>query len=229
MSQPPDIVTQYSVFWLFARRDNWREATHGNWDAAVAEFAGLLDGVDADVTVRGVYSCMGLDARADLILWVHAPSLEKLTSLAVRLDQSVIGRAFRKVEAYVGMAGLNRYDPTHGPAFMKGVGPHRYMSVYPFVKSHEWYQISFEERRRLMIQHGQLGREFPEIATNTLESCGVADQEFTIALEGNTVEEIINMAKKLRTAEVRPYTTVDTPIYLGELLSVEDALASIRG
>ncbi|MCO5215926.1 MAG: chlorite dismutase family protein [Thermomicrobiales bacterium] len=229
MSQQPVITTQYSAFWLFTRKDDWREATHGSWDSVVAEFASVLSDVDADLTLRGVYSCMGLDARADLIVWVHAPNLDQLTALAGKLDRTTIGRAMRKVEAYVGMAGLNKYDPTHGPAFMKGVGPLRYMSVYPFIKSHDWYQIGFEERRRLMIQHGQLGREFPDIATNTIESCGVADQEFTIALEGNTVEEIINMAKKLRTAEVRPYTTVDTPIYLGERLSVEDALATIKG
>lgn len=229
MAQSSTTTSQYAAFWLFARKDNWRESTHGNWDGAVAEFATAINDATPEITVRGVYSCMGLDARADLILWVHAPNLDQLTRLAAKLDQTTIGRSFRKVESYIGMAGLNKYDPSHGPAFMKGVDPLRYMSVYPFIKSHEWYQIDFSERRRLMMEHGELGREFPDIATNTIESCGVADQEFTIALEGNTVEEIIDMAKKLRTAEVRPYTTVDTPIYLGELLSTEDALATIKG
>lgn len=229
MAQSPSVTTQYAAFWLFARKDDWRETTHASWDQAVSEFAATLADVDADLTLRGVYSCMGLDARANIIIWVHAPQLEQLTRLAVKLDQTTIGRALTPVATYVGMAGLNKYDPSHGPAFMKGERARTFMSVYPFVKSHDWYQIDFSERRRLMMQHGELGREFPQIVTNTLESCGVQDQEFTIALEGDDVESIIEMAKKLRTAEVRPYTTVDTPIFLGELMSVEDALATIKG
>ncbi len=227
MSQSPETITQYSAFWLFARKDTWRETTHASWDAAVEEFSAALD--NADVTVRGVYSMMGLDARADLMIWVHSEELTNLTALAVKLDQTVIGKSFRMVESYIGMAGLNQYDKTHGPAFMKGERARRFMSCYPFVKSHAWYQIDFVERRRRMMQHGELGREFPMVVPNTLESCGVQDQEFTIALEGDTVKDIIEMAKKLRTAEVRPYTTVDTPIYLGELMATADALATIRG
>ena len=221
--------SQYAAFWLFARKDDWREATHPQWDTVVAEYAAVLAGIDSSVTLRGVYSLVGLDARADLMIWVHGPQLEPIIDLAVKLEQTTIGRHLKPVEAYIGMAGLNMYDPKHGPAFMKGEHARRWLSVYPFVKSHEWYQIGFEERRRLMMQHGELGREFPTVVTNTLESCGVQDQEFTIALEADSLEELISMAKKLRTAEVRPYTTVDTPIYLGELLSPEEALQRIRG
>lgn len=76
----------------------------------------------------------------------------------------------------------------------------------------------------MMREHGELGREFPDILTNTVSSFGLADQEFVVAIEGDDPGEIMQMMQRLRAAEVRKYTTYDTPIYLGRRLEVEDVL-----
>lgn len=220
---------EYTAFWLFERRDTWREQVHGDWSAAVEEYAGVLDSPGEGVTVRGVYSTIGLRPDVDMIIWVHAPELDKLTSLAVRLDQTEIGRAMRRAQGYIGAAGMSQYDKDHGPAFLKGIESKRYLSVYPFMKTPDWFLLDFQERRRLMLEHGEMGREFPDILTNTVNSFGVQDQEFIVALEDDDPNQIIKMVQKLRGAEVRKWTALDTPIFLGEKKSTRDVLTDIRG
>lgn len=220
---------EYTAFWLFERRDDWRQQVHGGWDAAVEEFAGILDAPGEGVTVRGVYSTIGLRPDVDLIIWVHAPKLDQLSALAVTLDQTAIGRGLRRAQGYIGAAGMSQYDPNHGPAFLKGVESKRYLSVYPFTKTPDWFLLDFQERRRLMLEHGEMGREFPEILTNTVNSFGVQDQEFIVALEDDDPNQIIKMVQKLRGAEVRKWTALDTPIFLGEKKATRDVLADIRG
>jgi chlorite dismutase len=220
---------EYTAFWLFARRDTWREQLHGDWDAAVGEFAAVLEQPGEGVTLRGVYSTIGLRPDVDLIIWVHAPKLDQLTNLAVRLDQTAVGRGLKRAQGYIGAAGMSQYDATHGPAFLKGIESKRYLSVYPFTKTPDWFLLDFAERRRLMLEHGEMGREFPEILTNTVNSFGVQDQEFIVALEDDDPNQLIKMVQKLRGAEVRKWTALDTPIFLGEKKPVHDLMADIRG
>lgn len=220
---------EYTAFWLFERRDDWREALADNWLMAADEFVGLLENPGEGVTVRGVYSSIGLRPDVDLIIWVHAPKLDQLTALAARLDKTMVGRKLRRAQGYIGAAGMSQYDPNHGPAFLKGIASKRYLSVYPFTKTPDWFLLDFQERRRLMLEHGEMGREFPELLTNTVNSFGVQDQEFIVALEDDDPNQIIKMVQKLRGAEVRRWTQVDTPIYLGEKKPVRDVLEDIRG
>ena len=229
MAKASTPASQFTAFWLFSRKDNWQEVLHPEWEEAVHQFVSVLEGADADVTIRGVYSCMGLRPDVDLIVWVHAPKLDQISKLAVHLDQTMIGRSLKKVDGYIGTAGMSQYDPTHGPAFVKGLAPRRYLSVYPFTKTPEWYLIDYQERRQMMVEHGQLANPWPNLLTNTVESFGIQDQEFIVALEDDNPKDLVDMVKKLRDAEVRIYTSVDTPIYLGELMSAEDALNAMRG
>lgn len=227
MSQSPAATPQFTAFWLYARRDDWRESTHQNWDGVVSEFSKVLS--ETDVTVRGVYSTMGLRPDVDMIIWVHAEKLDQLQKLAAQIDQTEIGRALYRADGYIGTAGMSQYDPTHGPAFVKGLAPRRYLSVYPFTKTPEWYLIDYKERRNMMVEHGQLANPWPNLQTNTVESFGIQDQEFIVALEDDSPKDLVDMVKKLREAEVRVYTAVDTPIYLGERMSTEEALETIKG
>jgi chlorite dismutase len=130
---------------------------------------------------------------------------------------------------YYGVAGMSRYDPTHGPAFIKGDAPKRYLSVYPFAKIPTWFLLPFTERRDLMIEHGKLGRDYPSVLTNTVNSFGIADQEWIVALEDDDPEILVNMVQKLREAKVREWTAVDTPIYLGERKDPAAVLQDLHG
>ena len=216
----------YTVFSIYQATPEWRRQPEQVHQQGRSEFVTLLESAN-DVTVRGVYSTVGFRADADLILWTIADDIDALQRFAVQVRQTTLGDYLTPAQAYLGVAGASQYDPTHGPAFLRGVPPRRFLSVYPFTKTPEWYLLPFEERRRLMRVHGELGEEFPTILTNTVNSFGIQDQEFIVALEDDDPSVLVAMVQRLRLAEVRRYTQVDTPIYLGRLKSPDEAVRDL--
>ena len=216
----------YTVFWLYKATPHWRELSPEAQAAARERFLWVL-GDTEDVRLRGAYLTIGFRADVDLILWLVADDPERLQRLAVALNRTPLGQALEMRYAYLGVAGTSQYDPTHGPAFLRGIPPKRYLSVYPFTKTPEWYLLPFERRRELMVEHGRLGDEFPSVLTNTVNSFGVQDQEFIVALEDDDVATLVTMVQRLRAAEVRRYTQLDTPIFLGLRKEPEAALADL--
>lgn len=216
--------TAFTTFWLYQaspRRFEWSEAER---DAArQAVLKNLADHADR-VQLRGAYSTAGLSAGVDLILWVVADDAEAFQRLAADLHRSPAAAALELRHVYLGVASMSQYDPNHGPAFLRGLEPKRYLSVYPFTKTPSWYLLPFERRRELMIEHGRMGQEFPSILTNTVNSFGIADQEFIVALEDDDPATLVKMVQRLRAAAVREYTQLDTPIFLGLRKDPEEAL-----
>jgi chlorite dismutase len=166
-----------------------------------------------------------LTADVDLIFWVVTKDVEALQALAVEISHSSAGPMLQVKQTYLGVASLSQYDPNHGPAFLKGMPPKKYLSVYPFTKTPEWFLLPYEERRDLMAEHGKMGAEFPSILTNTVNSFGIADQEFIVALEDDDPAVLVAMVQRLRAARVRIYTQADTPIFLGLKKELAAALA----
>ena len=152
--------TIYSLTWIYRVDPAFHRLPDRERDASRAAFLEALEARDPSVTLRGAYSLVGLRAEADLMLWVWGPDLDALQALAVALRQSGLGRYLTQVEAYVGVVSVPRYDPEHSPAFTTGAPPKKYVSVYPFVKTTEWYLLPYEERRELMAEHGEVGRHY---------------------------------------------------------------------
>jgi chlorite dismutase len=221
--------TAFACFWLYQRAESWYTKDDAFWAEADSEALALLKGDDRPWTIRGTYSAIGLSANVDLIVWGVAPTLDTLQGLAVQVDKTKLGRNLRLREVYYGVGGMSKYDPTHGPAFIKGDEPRRYLSVYPFMKTPTWFLLPFQERRDLMIEHGKLGRDFPTVLTNTVSSFGISTPEWIVALEDDSPEVLVAMVQKLREAKVREWTAVDTPIYLGERKPAADVLKDLHG
>lgn len=214
--------TVYSLFWVVSSL--WDDST--DVETATHDVCEAL-GRYQTVQVRGAYSTAGLRADAEAILWLHGTDLDDLQNTWTALRGTDVGRTLQPVDTYLGLAESSQYVADHSPAFLRNVAPKKYLSVYPFVKTHEWYLLPYEDRRVLMQEHGELGREFPDILTNTVSSFGLGDPEFIVAIEGDDPMEIMRMMRRLRAAEVRKYTSYDTPIYLGRRLSVEELVREL--
>ena len=207
----------YSVFWIIK--------SHGDAPDTSGDMVGEIRAAlcsQTDTRLRGAYSLAGIRADADAIIWLVSPTVEALQDTWLALCRTQYGRHLEPVNTYLGMATSSQYVADHVPAFLRDIPPRRYLSVYPFVKTHDWYLLPFEERQRLMRQHGELGRKYPGILTNTISSFGLGDQEFVVAIEGDDPGEIMRMMRHLRSAEVRTFTTYDTPIYLGRRVDLDE-------
>jgi len=216
--------TAFTTFWLFqstARRYEWSESERADVRQTVVD---LFDQHASSVELRAAYSTTGLTAGVDLILWVVSDDAAAFQQLAADLNRSPFGEALTLKHAYIGVASMSQYDPEHGPAFLKGIPPKQYLSVYPFTKTPEWFLLPYDQRRDLMVEHGKMGAEFPSILTNTVNSFGIADQEFIVALEDDDPGTLVKMVQRLRAAEVRKYTALDTPIFLGLRMDLAAAL-----
>jgi hydrogen peroxide-dependent heme synthase len=248
----------FTAFWLYRVDPRWRRLSKPQQSDGNQEFVAALERRDHGVTLRGVYSLVGLRNDADLMLWVHGPDLDAIQRLAVDLNHTGLGAYLSSAYTYVGVSGSARYDPEHRPSFLRGIEPLRYLSMYPFVKTSDWYLLPYEQRRELMAVHGQLGRRYTVprplpragergdgarqaapagvateapagggILTNTVDAFGLGDYEFIVAFESDDAAELCRMVEELRTAEVRRYTKLDTPIFLGRRREPSAVLADL--
>ena len=88
----------------------------------------------------------------------------------------------------------------------------KYLILYPFVKTQEWYLLSRETRQGMMNEHIRIGKAYPDIKQLLLYSFGVQDQEFVVVYETDDLIRFSDLVYALRETEVRRYTERDTPL-----------------
>ena len=178
--------TIYALFWLYRVAPDWRRLDVLDRAHLREQFAATLEEHAGSLTLRGAYSMAGLRHDADLLLWLHGPDLGQAQELAVALRHTALGAYLENVYTYTGLVPQSRYAPEHRPAFVKGAEPRTYLSMYPFVKTHEWYQLPFERRRALMAEHGRMGQPhsaLPEVRIEVAEGAARSSSAATAVAE----------------------------------------------
>jgi chlorite dismutase len=168
-----------------------------------------------NVQVRGVYSTAGFTAHADVMFWFTSGSSDRIQDLLVDLRRTALGRSLDPVDTFLGVVQPAEFAKDHQPAFVKGAEPKKYMTVYPFVRTPEWYLLEPQERGRLLREHGEAGREYPDILANTTSAFGLGDYEWVLCFEADGPERIVELIRRLRATEARRYTKVEIPFYTG--------------
>jgi peroxiredoxin len=220
-----DDVT-YAYFPVFRRDGRLIERAGADRSGAAAEWE-LLFKERAGVSVRGVYSCSGFRADADLMMWWVASSPDALQDLLLEVRRSDMGRALELTHAFMGVHRPPEFNPQHVPAFLRGVEPKRYLCVYPFVRTPEWYLLPAEERARMLGEHGEMGREFPDVLPNTTSAFGLGDWEWILAFEADELHRLVDCVRRLRDSDSRRYVKEETPFVVGIRKELADAVADL--
>ena len=192
---------------------------------------------DADVTTE-TYSLIGLKAGVDLLVWRLAPSLEALELAAARALRTGLGRWMTVRESFVGLIRESQYvaKPTEQEQSMFVGERSRYVIVYPFTKSTDWYLSSRELRQGSMNEHMRVGHQYPQVRQLLAYSFGLDDQDFLVAYETDDLPAFSALVRDLRATDSRRSTVRDTPILTGihrpiaelvELLGAGEAEASV--
>jgi chlorite dismutase len=183
---------------------------------AATEAREYLDSLaDKGVTVRGVYDLAGLRADADFMVWWHAEEIEQLQSAYTGLRRTALGRASVPVWSQTALHRPAEFNKSHIPAFLAGEEPRRYVCVYPFVRSYEWYLLPDDERRRMLAQHGMQAREYPDVRANTVASFALGDYEWMLAFEADDLHRIVDLMRALRASDARRHVREEIPFYTG--------------
>jgi chlorite dismutase len=103
-------------------------------------------------------------------------------------------------------------------------GKFKYIFVYPFVKTRDWYLLSKEARQAVMDEHIKVGNMYPSVKLNTTYSFGLDDQDFVVAFETDVPQDFLDLVMALRETEGSKYTVRDTPIYTCRLMELPQAL-----
>jgi peroxiredoxin len=184
-------------------------------DVATKEASAVLDEHEGRVQMRGAYSTAGFTAAADMMLWWIARSADDVQQLLVDFRHTRLARALDLVASYLGVVRPAEFSRDHRPAFAAGREPQRYLCVYPFVRAPEWYLLEPAERGRLLKEHGDAARQYPDVQANTTSAFGLNDYEWILAFEADGPDRIVDLIRHLRATEARRYTKVEIPFFTG--------------
>jgi chlorite dismutase len=160
------------------------------------------------------YSMIGLQPGADLLLWRLAPSLDSLEEAAAAVLREGMGRSLQVAESLLGIIQPSQYvkNPTVQEQSLFSGRRSRYLVVYPFTKTAEWYLLGQAARQGIMNEHMRVGHEYSQVRQLLAYSFGIDDQDFLVAYETDDLVAFGNLVRDLRGTESRRSTVRDTPI-----------------
>lgn len=216
-------TVRYAMWSVFAA-----DALPEHRAALAAEVEEVFAGLAAkDVVVRGWYDVSGMRADADLVVWTHAPAVELLQQAYQQLRRTALGRRLRPVWSVVGLHRPAEFNRSHVPAFLAGEPARGYLCLYPFVRSYEWYLLSEEERRALLVEHGMAGRGYPDVRANTMAAFALGDYEWILAFEADELHRIVDLMRDLRAVGARRHVRHEVPFYTGPRVALADLVAAL--
>ena len=212
----------------------WRRLPAGQQREHKAAFAEAVETFAGKLLVRS-YTLVGVRGDVDFLLWQVAEDLETLLALQSELNRTRLGAHLTTPYSYLAVSRRSLYEiPPHEPG-VDGRAPGRvqpgegrYLFVYPFVKTREWYALSRQERQQMIEEHILVGRRHPGFRLNTTYSYGLDDQEFVVAFEGSDPAEFLDLVSDLRYTEASSYTLRDTPMFTCVLRTPAELVAEFE-
>ena len=179
------------------------------------------------------YTLVGVRAEVDILLWRICYQFEDLQRMSTEISRTGLGKYLRTAYSFVSMTKRSTYIMEHaheGQVDSRGSivpGKHKYLFIYPFVKTREWYRMNMPGRQGIMNEHIAVGHKYPRVKLNTTYSFGLDDQEFVVAFESDYPEDFVDLVMDLRETDSSRYTQRDTPIFSCLHTSIDGMIASL--
>lgn len=178
------------------------------------------------VVVRGIYDNTGIRADADFMIWWHAEEFEYIQDALARFRRDTAFGQLLEV-SWLGN-GIHRpaeFNKSHLPSFIMGEDPKDWITVYPFVRSYDWYVMEPEKRRKILMEHGMAARDYADVRANTVEAFVLGDYEWMLSFEADTLERIESLMKTMRYTEARLHVREEIPFQTGRrVASIADVI-----
>lgn len=216
--------------WLLRLDPAWRRLAAEERRADADAFCAAATRTERRV-MQHTYSTIGLRAEGELLLWRMADSIEAVEETAADLLAAGIGRWMTPAISMIGLTRPSQYvkRPTAQEQSLFSGERSRYLVVYPFSKSTEWYLSSAEERQAVMRGHMKIGHAYPQVRQLLAYSFGLDDQEFIVAYETDDLVAFQDLVRELRASESRRATIRDTPIITAIHRPLGDILGLLSG
>ncbi|MDX1441655.1 MAG: chlorite dismutase family protein [Nitrosopumilaceae archaeon] len=174
------------------------------------------------------YSTLGLRSDADFLFWFAAKNVEEIQNVISKIYLTVFGKYIVPSQTYLSCTRPSVYARKGRTiSFIAGNEPKKYVIVYPFTKTREWYLLSQEERQKMMDEHIDISQNYPDVILNTTYSFGLDDQDFMLAFETEELRDFQNLIMDLRETKVSKYVKVDTPMIVCVKKDVPSLISSL--
>ncbi|MBZ0278860.1 MAG: chlorite dismutase family protein [Anaerolineae bacterium] len=226
---------QYVRFAFYKMDPLWRRLNSDEQASQKQELLDVIRTFNRQMLLRP-YSLMGTRADAELLLWQIAESPLPFRELATAIASTRMGGYMNMAYSYFSQTKRSIYeirgaadatveeerlviDPTES----------KFLFVYPFIKTRDWYQMSLHARQGIMDEHIDVGRKYPSVRLNTTYSFGLDDYEFIVAFETDEPSDFLDLVQELRETESSRYTLQDTPLFSCINMRLEEALDALGG
>ncbi len=223
--EPNDDEKYYFNFSFFQIDPKWRWMA----DLAKEESAKEVENVikNSGIKFRS-YSTLGLRSDADFLFWFAAKTVEEIQTVISKIYLTVFGKYIISSQTFVSCTRPSIYARKGRIiSFVAGNESKKFVVVYPFTKTREWYLLSQEERQRMMDEHIDVSQKYPDVILNTTYSFGIDDQDFMLAFETDDLREFQNLIMDLRETKVSAYVKVDTPMIVCVKKDIQPLIASL--
>jgi chlorite dismutase len=198
---------------------------------AAADFIGLVRQWESlDDFILRTYSLVGLRADVDFMLWRISFDPLCFQSMEAAVRRSRLGAYLSQAHNFVSLQRRSPYvnkikNAGEGVELEPGQG--KYLFVYPFTKTREWYRLSPHARQGMMDEHIAASAPFKGVRLNTSYSYGIDDQDFMVAFDSDYPQEFVDLVGRLRYTEASLYTQRDTPMFVCAKAPIDAILAQL--
>jgi chlorite dismutase len=210
------------ALWAVLRRDPARPDDLDGTDVprAVSELEGVIADIELQgVTTRGLYDVSGMRADSDVMIWIHGPEAEGLQWALRQLRRTQLLKSLLPTWNAMGVHRDAEFNKRHVPGFLRGVEARGWLTVYPFVRSYEWYLLPEDERSRMLAEHGRKGASFRSVIANTVASFGLGDYEWILPLESDELVDLVDVMRDLRQTDARRHVREEVPFFTGRRIA----------
>ena len=217
ISQASSTARQIVGFSFYRVDPAWRRQPNDVKRRQAEELCNTVNGFSKQLMVL-TYSLVGLKADVDFLIWRVGTTVEQVQELSAAVRQTQLAGFLSMPYAYLSMTKRSTYvdkiDPEHQDArrFIRPAHS-KYLFVYPFVKTRDWYLLPLERRQEMMDEHIRIGSKYPSVRLHTTYSFGLDDQEFVVAFETDAPQDFLDLVMELRESQGSKFTLRDTPIF----------------
>jgi chlorite dismutase len=225
----PQIQRQFVNFAFYKLDPAFRRLADAEKQYARAEFAAVVNERRPGLICLS-YSTAGLRPDCDLLLWRIGATSDEFQEQTRRINKTRLAGYLTTPWSFVSMTKRSSYidkvDPFHTAESRTHIipGKRKYLFVYPFVKTRDWYLLPLEKRQEIMDVHIKAGNKYPSVKLNTTYSFGLDDQDFVVAFETDEPKDFLDLVMALRETESSKFTQRDTPIFTCVQMPVETVL-----
>jgi chlorite dismutase len=225
------ISRQFVNFTFYRVRPEWRMLDRDVKERGRQEFAKVVEGFNRDLLLN-TYSLVGLRTNAELMIWRIGYSLDPMQDMTARINGTGLGCYLEATQSFLSMTKRSMYIDRDNPEHVEDrlhivPGKSKYLFVYPFVKTREWYARNDEQRQEMMDEHIRIGSKYRSVKLHTTYSFGLDDQEFVVAFETDEPSDFLDLVQELRETKASMFTLRDTPMYTCRQRPLQECLDAL--